>query len=158
MATRPSTGTTRPGAVPTRPIGSAGSGRVACLRTPSAKSAYGRPRRSAKARAIALDLPLEFRVHDEVEPGRGREELDGPVVVRGPEASRDDAEIGLQTLAERGRELAGRVTDDRDPRRFEAERKELAREERAVQVGALAADELATGDDDRGAGPPGGRP
>jgi hypothetical protein len=64
----------------------------------------------------------------------------------------------LHTLAERGRELAGRVTDDRDPRRFEAERKELAREDRPVQVGALAADELATGDDDRGAGPPGGRP
>ena len=37
-ATRPSSGTTRPGAVPTRPIESAVSGLVACLRTPSAKS------------------------------------------------------------------------------------------------------------------------
>jgi hypothetical protein len=77
--------------------------------------------------------------------------------VRGPETSRDDAEIGLQTLAERGRELAGRVTDDRDPGRFETEREELAGEEGPVQVGALAADELAAGDDDRGPGPPGGR-
>jgi hypothetical protein len=77
--------------------------------------------------------------------------------VRRPEPARDDADVGLQSLAERGRELAGRVADDRDPCRFEPEREELAGKERTVQVGALAADELAAGDDDRGPGPPRGR-
>ena len=48
---------------------------------------------------------------------------------------------------------SGPVADDRDPRRLEPERERLAREERAVQVGALAADELAARDDDRGPRP-----
>ena len=111
-------------------------------------------RDGARAR---LDLLLERPVDDEVEPRRGREQLDRPVVVRRPEPARDDAEVGLQALAERGRELARRVADDRDPRRIEPEREQLPGQKRPVQVGALAADELAAGDDDRGPGPPGGR-
>ena len=93
--------------MPTRPIGSAVGGRVACLRTPSAKSAYGRSSRSATARERASISRSSSGVDDEVEPGRGGEQLDGAVVVRRPEAARDDAEVGLQPLAERGCELAG---------------------------------------------------
>jgi hypothetical protein len=74
-----------------------------------------------------------------------------------PESARDDAEVGLQALAERGREFARRVADDRDPCRVEAEGEQLPGQKRPVQIGALAADELAAGDDDRGPGPPGGR-
>ena len=40
------------------------------------------------------------------------------------------------------------VADDLDPGRLEAERQQLAREERAVAVGPLTADELTAGDDD----------
>ena len=61
----------------------------------------------------------------------------------------DDAQIGLQPFAERSGELTGRVADDRDPCRLEAEREQLAGEKRPVQVGPVAADELAAGDDDR---------
>jgi len=108
-----------------------------------------------RARAI-LDLSLERGIDDEIEAGRGREQLDRPVVVRGPETSGDDAEIGPQPLGEGGCELARRVADDRDARRRETQGQQLSRQERPVQVGALAADELAAGDDDRDPGPASG--
>src|SRR5439155_820916 len=83
---------------------------------------------------------------DEVEPGRGREQLHRPVVVCRAEPSGDDAEVGLQALAERGRELPRHIADDRDPCGREPERQELPRQKRPVQIGALAAHELAAGD------------
>jgi hypothetical protein len=80
--------------------------------------------------------------------GGSREELDGPVVVRRPQPARDDAEVSAQPLGERALELRLVVADDRDRRGLEPEQHELAREERAVPVGAVAPDELAAGDDD----------
>src|SRR5205807_1978408 len=99
------------------------------------------------------DLALERLVDDELAAGRPREELDRPVVMRRAEPARDDAEIGSQPFAEGSLQLLRPVADDRDPRRLEAEAKRLAREKRAVPVGPLAADELAAGDDERGARP-----
>jgi hypothetical protein len=77
--------------------------------------------------------------------------------VRRPQTAGDDAEVRLEPFAERSGELTGFVADDRDAGGRDAERKELAGEERAVQVGALATDELTAGDDDRGARPGCGR-
>ena len=69
-----------------------------------------------------------------------------------PQAAGDETQVRCEPLAKRGFELVRVVADDRDPRRFHAEPQELLREERAVQVGAVAADELAAGDDDEPAG------
>ena len=74
------------------------------------------------------------------EPARGRDEI------------RRRHRLGHRCL-----ELGRIVADDVDPRRLEAEREQRARQERAVQVGALAADELAAGDDDDRAWPRAGR-
>jgi hypothetical protein len=71
--------------------------------------------------------------------------------VRRPETARDDAQFGLEALSECSCELTRLVADDGEARGRDPERQQLAREERAVQVGSLAADELAAGDDDRGA-------
>src|SRR5581483_1363542 len=60
-----------------------------------------------------------------------------------------DAQLGLEPLPQRGGQLARRVADDGDARRLDAERQELAGDERAVEIRALAADELAPRDDDR---------
>ena len=65
---------------------------------------------------------------------------------RPPEA-RDEIGRG-ERVPQRRLELAGVVSDDLDPRRLEPEREQRAGEERAVQIGALASDELAAGDDD----------
>jgi hypothetical protein len=70
------------------------------------------------------------------------------------EAAGDAAEVVLEAVPERALELVRPVADDRDPRRLEPEGERLPGEERAVQVGPLAADELASGDDDRGARAP----
>ncbi len=100
-----------------------------------------------------LDLGLELRVDVQADAERLRDHLDRAVVVRRAEPAGDEADVGLEPLAQRRLELLGRVADDRDPRRLEAEPERLAREERAVQVGALAAHELAARDDDEGARP-----
>ncbi len=74
--------------------------------------------------------------------------------MRRTEAARDGDELGVRDgLAERPLELDRIVSDDVDAHRLEPEREQGAREERAVQIRALAADELAAGDDDRGPGP-----
>src|SRR5205823_1826666 len=101
------------------------------------------------------DLALERLVNRQLAPGRAREKLDRPVVVRRPEAAGDDAEVGAKPLAKRLLELLRPVADDRDARRLEPEPQRLARKERAVAVGALAADELAAGDDEGGPRPAG---
>ena len=72
--------------------------------------------------------------------------------MRRAQPARDEAEVGFEPLPERRLELGRVVADDRDPRRLDAEPQQLLREERPVQVGAVAADELAAGDDDEPAG------
>ena len=65
--------------------------------------------------------------------GGACEELDGTVVVRRPQPTRNDEEIGAQSLLQGREELLGPVADDRHPRRLEPLR-EPPRDERAVQV------------------------
>ena len=123
------------------------------LRHPGREVAI-RPAQPLRDRARdRLDLPLERLVDDELEPRRAREKLHGAVVVRRAEAAGDEARVGLQTLAQHRLELGGGVPDDRDPGRLEPVAQRLGGEERAVPVGALAADELAAGDDDDRARP-----
>src|SRR5581483_5930765 len=98
-----------------------------------------------------LDLALERPVEDERDAGRARQHLDGAIVVGRAEAAGDEACLRGERLRKGRLELPRIVADDRDPRRLEAVAERLAREERAVQVAALAADELAPRDDDRGA-------
>jgi hypothetical protein len=69
--------------------------------------------------------------------------------VRRPETAGDDAEIGLERLAERCLQLLFSVTDERDAVGLDSSLQEFAGEERPVAVGALSADDLASGDDDR---------
>ncbi len=64
------------------------------------------------------------------------------------EPSRDEAHVTLHAFAKGILEVAGVVADDRDPRRLESEAERLLGVERPVEVGALAADELAPRDDD----------
>jgi hypothetical protein len=68
--------------------------------------------------------------------------------VGGPQAARDDAQVGAQALRKGSLELRLGVSDDRDSCRLEPEADELAREERPVAIVPVAADKLATGDDD----------
>ena len=99
-----------------------------------------------------LDLRLELRVDDERPPGRAREQLDRPVVVGRPEAARDDEQVvpepglGAPPRARRGR----RRRSASRPARSRARAASRARNG-PLQVGAVAADELRAGDDDRGA-------
>ena len=113
-----------------------------------------RPPQALRDRAgDRLDLLLERLVHDELEPRCARDELHRAVVVRRAETAGDEARVGLQSLSQHRLELGGRVPDDRDPGRLEAVAQRLGGEEGAVPVGALAADELAAGDDDDRARP-----
>ena len=136
--------------MPAIPITSRPSGIVACFVTPAAKSAYGRPSRSATDARDALDLRLELLVDAQRRARDPCDELDGAVVVRRPEPARDEADVRLAlAVAQRGLEIGGIVADDHDPLRLEAERERLARVEGAVAVVPLAAHELAARDDDR---------
>jgi hypothetical protein len=101
----------------------------------------------------AADLGVQSLVEHELAAGGFRDELDRSVVVGRTEPARDEAQIRLQPIRQRRLELVGPVADDRDPRRLQPERERLLCEERTVQVRPLAPDELAAGDDDRGAGP-----
>jgi len=56
-----------------------------------------------------------------------------------------------ESVADRRLELGGLVADDPDLRGLDAQGEQRAREERAVEVGTVAADELRARDDDRGA-------
>ena len=138
----------RPGAVPAMPSETAPSGSVACFRTPGAKSAYGRRMRSAKRREICSISASSAASTCERTAGDAGHELDRPVVVGRPEAARDEADVGLEPLAQRGLELVGIVADDRDARRLETEPQRLLGVERAVEIGSLAPDELAARHDD----------
>ena len=118
------------------------SGRVACLRTPVAKSAYGRPSRSAIVREMLSICASSSSSTNERPTRDARDELDRAVVVRRPEPAGDEAEVGLERLAEGVLEVFDAVADDRDRRRLETEAHGLGREEGPVAVLALAADEL----------------
>jgi hypothetical protein len=74
--------------------------------------------------------------------------------MRRPEPAGDQAQVGLDPLAERRLELVLLVADERDPVGLESALQELAGEERPVAVGALPADDLAAGNDDRRAREP----
>ena len=145
----PCASTTRPGAVPASPRHVAPAGTVACFRTPSAKSAYGRFSRSATPRekpsiwassssSTYSSRPATFATTSTVRSS-----------CVGPEPARAGDEIRRgERVAQRRLELAGVVADDLDPRRLEPEGEQRASEERAVQIGPVAAHELAAGDDD----------
>jgi hypothetical protein len=103
----------------------------------------------------AADLGLQRLVDHELAPRRLRDQLDRAVVVRWAEPTRDEAELGCEPLGKSGLELVGTVADDGDPGWLESELECPRGEEGAVQVRALAPDELAARDDDRGPGPRG---
>src|SRR5205807_8023577 len=100
-----------------------------------------------------LDLPLELRVDPEPDAEGFRDELDRPVVVGRAEPARDEDGVCRERVAERRLELGRSVPDDCDPCRLEPEPQRFARQERAVEIGAVAAHELAPRDDDDDAGP-----
>ena len=100
-----------------------------------------------------LDLALELLVDVEADPERLRDELDRPVVVSRAEPTRDEAGVGGECLPQRGLQLLGPVPDDCDPCGLEAEPERLTGEEGTVQIGPLAAHELAPRRDDDSARP-----
>ena len=118
------------------------------MRTPGAKSAYGRRSRSAIRRETPSISASSCGIDDELAAGGGGEELDRAVVVRRTEPAGDHEQVGVEPFVERGPQLVGTVADDRDPCRLETEPDELACQERPVQVAAVAADQLAPGDED----------
>ena len=138
--------------MPAIPITRPPSGTVACLRTPSSNSAYGRWRRSAIRRETPSISCCELGLDRRRQAGGARQELDGPVVVGRPEPSGDDEQVGRQPLAKRRLQLLGLVSDERDPRGLEAPPRQLLGEKGAVRVAAPAPHELAACDDDRSAG------
>ena len=96
-----------------------------------------------------LDLPLELRVDERLEPRGASQELDGAVVVGRAEPARDHEQVGGQALPDRAFQLGRLVPDERDPRRLQPEPGQLLGQEWAVRVPAPAADQLAAGDQDR---------
>ena len=135
--------------MPAIPIARPPAGTVACFRTPASNSAYGRLKRSAIRRETCLDLPLELRVDESLEPRSPSQELDGPVVVGRAQSARDHEQVGREPFPDRLLELGRLVPYDRDPRRLQPEPGQLLGEKRPVRVPASAADELASGDEDR---------
>ena len=131
------------------PEDAAPSGTVACLRTPCAKSAYGRFSRSAtRARQPSICASSSSSTSSSSPRDLG-DDLDRAIVVGRAEAARAGDEVGRgERVAQRRLELGGVVADDLDPRRLDPEGEERASEEGAVQIGALAPHELAAGDDD----------
>ena len=140
-----------PGAVPASPSEAAPSGKDACLVTPGANSPYGRPSRSAMRRDTPSISRFELGIDDQVAPRRAREQLDGAVVVRRPEAAGNDEQVGAQPLLERRFQLVRPVADDRHAGGLQSSRIQLPGQKGPVEIGAVAADELGTGDDDGGA-------
>ena len=95
-----------------------------------------------------LDLGLERLVDSQPDAGDARDELDRPVVVRRPEPAGDEADVGLERLAQRRLELGGVVADDRDAGGLQPEPERLLGIEGAVQVAPLAPYQLAARHDD----------
>ena len=153
----PCASTTRPGAVPARPseIAPVGQRRLLAdaLREVRVRPLHplGDHARDASICASSSSSTSQLRARRPSPRPRpcGRR---GSARDRPRHATRSAA---ATRLAQRRLELGRVVADDVDPRRLEPEREQRAGEERAVQVGALAAHELAAGDDDRP--PAGGR-
>ena len=125
------------------------SGSVACFVTPCAKSAYGRFSRSAtRARSPSISASSSASTTSSRPGGPATSSTVRSSCV-GPSPPETRQQVGVEPVPQRRLELVRLVADDRDPRGLDAEREQLSREERAVQVGPLAADELAAGDDDR---------
>jgi hypothetical protein len=101
-----------------------------------------------KASGDVADLTLQGVVEAKPDSGGTRDELDGAIVVRRTEPPGDDAQIGAQPLRERSLELVLAVAHDDDARRLDAQPQQLGGDKGPVQVVAVAADELAAGDDD----------
>src|SRR5439155_8787156 len=113
----------------------------------------GTPEPVGDALRDRLDLSAQVFAQLELDSCGACDQLDGAIVVRGAEAAGGHAEVGVEARAERRLELLLPVPDDQEARRLEPERERLAREERAVEVRPLAADELRPGDDEDRAGP-----
>ena len=130
---------TRPGAVPAMPSTIAPSGSVACLRTPAAKSAYGRPQPLGEPRARSPSISASSAgVDHERRAGDARDELDVRSSWVGPSPPET-----RHTSASSPRAAPPRARPDRrrrsDPRRAGGRaRSACLRVERAVQVGSLA--------------------
>src|ERR1700675_1794284 len=96
---------------------------------------------------------MQVLVEAQPYPGGARNELHRAIVVCRAEPAGHDAEVGaLEPLGEAPPQPLSAVPHDRDPRRLDAEPQQIPGQERPVQVAALAADELAPGDDDERAG------
>ena len=91
------------------------------------------------------DLAHQLLVDSQLEPSSPRQELDRSVIVRRPEPTRHDQQVGAQTVLERARQLRGIVTDDHNALRSQAEPCELAREEATVCVADVATNQLRSG-------------
>ena len=126
-----STTTTHPFVSSTRP--GRGPGETERLRALGARRLLPHARREVRIRPSqavgdhprhGFDLALELGVDDERLSGDARHELDRPVVVGRPEPARDEAEVGVERLAERLSDVVGPVADDRDALGLEAEPKQ----------------------------------
>ena len=105
--------------MPASPSETAPSGSVACFVTPVAKSAYGTAEALGDHARDLLDLRLQVRVDVQRAARRLRDELDRAIVVRRAETSRNEADVGLNSLPERLLELGGIVADDDHPCRLQ---------------------------------------
>ena len=71
-----------------------------------------------------FDLSRELLVGAHADARGACEELDGAVVVRRPQPTRDDEQLAVEPIAQRALEIGGVVADDGDARRLDAEPKE----------------------------------
>ena len=109
---------TTPGAVPAMPSETAPVGQGRLLAHAGCEVGV-RPLviRSAKRREICSISCSSSASSSSGSPGDTCDELYRPVVVRRTEAARDEADVGLEALAQRRLELVRVVADDRDARR-----------------------------------------
>ena len=124
-------------------------GSVACFARPAAKSAYGRRSRSATARDHASICASSSSSSDEPAPGRAREQLDGAVVVGRPEPAGDEHRSARARRASACSSSSASSPTIAISSRLEPSETQRLREERPVEVAAVAADELAARDDER---------
>ena len=122
----------------------------ACAR-PAAKSAYGRRIRSANRREICS---ISASSAASTSSSRPATRATSSIVLSscvGPSPPETRQTSASKPSSQGSFEIGGVVADDRDPDRLEPEPERLLGIERPVEVGSLAAHELAARDDDRGA-------
>ena len=138
-----------PGAVPASPSDVAPSGSVACLRTPVGEVGVRTLQPLGDRARDRFDLRFELGVDSQLDAGDAATSSTVRSSCVGPSPPETATRSAPATAsAQRRSELAGVVADDLDPRGLDAEGEQRAREEGAVQVGAVAAHELAARDDD----------